>query len=88
MTAGSTSVRYEACRPMRRYSSTPQAATSGPSDIGSRGPMRAARAPERAESTSMMPVTGSRAVPASNGEKPLTTCMLTTSRKNTPPRAA
>ena len=38
-------------------------ATSGPTVIGSRGPIRCASAPERGDSSSMMTVTGSSAVP-------------------------
>ncbi len=43
------------------------AMTSGPTVICSRGPIRAASAPEREESRSMMKVTGSSAVPAATG---------------------
>jgi hypothetical protein len=36
--------------------------------IGQRGPIRWARAPERAENASMIAVTGKLAAPASSGE--------------------
>ena len=39
--------------------------TSGPTVICSRGPIRAASAPDRADSTSMITVTGSSEIPAS-----------------------
>ena len=85
---GSTSEAYDAPGPTRRSSSTPPAQTSGPSVSGSRGPIRAASAPDRALSSSMHTVMGSNAVPAVSGAKPATTCRCTTSRKNTPPSAA
>ena len=49
------------------------AAMIGPMVIGRRGPIRWARAPDRADSTSISPVTGSRAVPPASGLYPATT---------------
>ncbi len=49
---------------MRANSASPAAITRGPMVICSRGPIRAARAPERADSASMITVTGSREMPA------------------------
>ena len=46
----------------------PAPTTTGPTAIWSRGPIRDARAPERAEKASMITVRGSREVPASSGE--------------------
>ena len=54
--------------------------------IWSRGPIRAASAPERDDSSSMTTVTGSVAVPAAIGLKPETTCSWITSRKKTAPK--
>ena len=88
VTAGRTSVVYEAFGPTRTRSSTPPAATRGPTLIGSRGPIRSDSAPARAERTSMIAVTGRSALPARSGENPATTCRSTTRKKNTPPRAA
>ena len=49
-------------------SSIPSAITSGPTVSGIRGPIRWARAPERAENSSIRSVTGSEAAPAAIGE--------------------
>ena len=46
----------------------PTATNSGPTVICSRGPMRAASAPERADNASISPVIGSVAAPASSAE--------------------
>ena len=46
----------------------PAPTTTGPTTIWRRGPIRVARAPERAEKTSMMAVRGRREIPASSGE--------------------
>ena len=62
--------------------------TTGPTDICSRGPIRAASAPEREDSASMMNVTGSSAVPASTGEYPCTTISTVGTRNSSPPSAA
>ncbi len=67
-TPGSTSTTYDALWPMRLISSTPPAHSSGPSVIGSRGPMRPASAPARGDSSSIAAVTGSSAVPPERGE--------------------
>ena len=72
-TAGNTSATYVAVAPIRVIMTTPTAHTSGPSVIGSRGPIRSANWPARAESSSITTVTGSNATPASSGEKPVTT---------------
>jgi hypothetical protein len=48
-------------------SSSPPAASSGPAVISGRGPIRCARAPARAEKSSISTVTGNSAVPASSG---------------------
>jgi len=55
-------------------------------DICSRGPIRAAIAPDRAERDSITSVMGSIAVPAATGEKPETTCSWTTSSRKTAPK--
>ena len=47
--------------------SIPAATSSGPRVSGSRGPIRWASAPDRAESSSMIRVTGSAAAPAAIG---------------------
>src|ERR1700750_474030 len=47
--------------------------TTGPTDICSCGPIRAASAPEREDRASMMNVTGSSAVPAATGGYACTT---------------
>ena len=73
---------------MRCISMTAMAQIRGPTVIGIRGPMRCANCPKRADSSSMITVTGSRAVPAAKGLKPATTCNCTASRKNTPPKPA
>ena len=86
-TPGSTSTSHDAPGPMRRRSSSPAALISGPTVIGSRGPIRCASAPARAENTSMITVTGSSAVPAISGLNPATTCSCSTSRRNTTPSA-
>jgi hypothetical protein len=53
--------------------------------MGQRGPIRWARRPERAESSSMISVIGSIAVPAASGLNPAETCSCsTTSTKWTP----
>ncbi len=49
-------------------STMPAPTTTGPTAICRRGPMRAARAPERAEKASMMAVRGRSELPASSGE--------------------
>ena len=49
--------------------------------------MRVASAPDRAENSSIISVTGSSAVPATTGENPLTTCSWSASRNSTPPKA-
>ena len=66
---------------MRRYSSSPHAATIGPMVMGRRGPIRVASAPARAENSSIRIVTGMVASPASSGVKPETYCSCSTSRK-------
>ena len=75
------------CRPTRSISSRPAAETSGPTVMGSRGPIRPASAPARAENTSMTAVSGSSAVPAASGLKPATVCSCSTSIRNTTPSA-
>ena len=86
-TAGSTSVAYEASAPIRSMSSRPPAATSGPAVICSRGPIRSASAPDRADRASMISVNGSSEAPAASGLKPATTCSCRTSRNSTAPSA-
>ena len=81
--AGSTSVSHDASGPTRSRSSSPHADTSGPMVIGSRGPMRPASAPTRAENRNMITVSGSSAVPAATGLKPATVCSCSTSTRNT-----
>ena len=71
----------------RSISSSPPPTTSGPTVIGSRGPMRPASAPARAENTSMIAVSGSSAVPAASGLNPATVCSCSTSIRNTTPSA-
>ena len=68
----------------RRGSSkaSPAAHTSGPTLIGSRGPMRSASAPERADSRSMSTVIGVVAAPASSGEYPSDSCSTSPSRNS------
>ena len=53
---------------MRVISRVPAATSSGPTVICSRGPMRAANAPERADRASMSTVMGKVAAPASTAE--------------------
>src|SRR4051795_2332740 len=88
MVPGRMSVRYEASGPIRASERTPRAATSGPTVMGIRGPIRCPSAPPRADRNSMMIVTGSSAAPDAIGENPATTCSATTSTKNTPDSAA
>ena len=84
-TAGRTSTKYDAPAPMRPSRSIPAAASRSPTVIGQRGPIRCARRPDRAESSSMITVIGSIAVPAASGLNPATTCnWRTTSTKFTP----
>src|SRR3954447_20523512 len=66
--AGRMSARYEAPGPTRSISSIPAAHSSGPTVSGMRGPIRSARAPERAENSSIRALVGSRAVPAWRAE--------------------
>ncbi len=66
----------------------PPAITSGPSDIGIRGPMRLASAPPRAASSSMHTVIGSVATPAARAPYPLTVCSCSTRKNSTAPSAA
>ena len=54
--------------PIRRSSTMPAPTTTGPTDICRRGPIRVARAPERAEKASMRAVRGRSELPASSGE--------------------
>jgi hypothetical protein len=56
--------------------------------MGSRGPIRVASRPIRADSSSMTMVTGSNALPAATGVKPDTRCSCTGMRKNAPLSAA
>src|SRR5215467_1336743 len=84
-TAGSTSVRYEVCSPMRVISTIPIETTTSPAVIGIRGPIFWASAPARADSSSIRSVTGTSDAPAAIGEYPATTCSVTTNRKNTTP---
>ena len=65
----------------------PAATTMGPTLICSRGPMRADSAPERADRSSMMTVSGSSEAPAAMGLYPATICSSTGSR-NSPPASA
>jgi hypothetical protein len=62
--------------------------TTGPADICSRGPIRAASAPDRDDKASMMSVTGSSDEPAAIGLYPLTTCSTVGTRNSSPPSAA
>ena len=84
-TAGSTSARYDGCGPMRVISTIPRAATTSPTVIGIRGPIRCASPPARAESKSIKIVAGTSDAPAAIGEYRATTCSVTTNRKNTTP---
>ena len=85
--AGKTSKSQDASGPIRGSSSRPAAAINGPMVIGSRGPIRPASAPARAENASMITVNGSSAVPAATGLKPATVCNCSTSSRNTTPSA-
>ena len=76
--AGNTSVSHDAPGPTRSRSSSPHAATSGPTVIGIRGPIRPARRPTRAENSNMITVSGSSVVPAATGLNPATICSCST----------
>ena len=52
----------------RANSTVPAPTMNGPTVIGSRGPMRCARAPIRAENASISTVIGISAAPASSAE--------------------
>ena len=85
--AGSTCPNQDADASTRSSRSRPAALTSGPTVIGSRGPMRPASAPARAENSSMITVIGSSAAPAAMGANPATVCSCSTSSRNTAPIA-
>ncbi len=53
---------------IRTISRSPRAITAGPTVMGTRGPMRWARAPLRAEKASITNVSGMVAAPAARGE--------------------
>src|SRR6516164_6082873 len=84
-TAGSTTVRYGVCSPMRVISTIPTVRTTSPAVIGIRRPIFCASAPARADSSSNRSVAGTSDTPAAIGEYPATTCSVTTNKKNTTP---
>lgn len=86
--AGSTSRTYGAPGPTRSISSIPAAHSSGPKVSGIRGPIRSPSCAERADSSSIRAVVGSRAAPAPRAEYPDTTWSWSTTRKKKPPKAA
>ena len=61
--------------------------STGPTVICSRGPIRAASAPDRARQRSMITVTGSSEMPASSAVYPDTCCSWMGSRNSAPPSA-
>ena len=67
-TTGSTAPTYDTPASMRVISRAPTATSSGPTVICRRGPIRAAIAPDRAESASIRIVIGKLAAPASIAE--------------------
>ncbi len=85
---GSTAVAHWDPASTRLSTSNPAPASSGPTVSCSRGPIRVASAPERADSDSIRMVTGNSASPASNGEYPSTVWSWSTSRNVVDPSAA
>ena len=65
---GRTAVRYRSPGPTWASQAMPAAVTSGPTVIGSRAPMRWARAPLDEDSSNMSTVIGSSPTPASSAE--------------------
>ena len=59
--------------------------STGPTLICSRGPIRAARAPDRRDRASVIAVTGSSEMPASSAVYPDTCCSWMGSRNSAPP---
>ena len=70
---------------MRVSRASPTPATTGPTLMGTRGPMRCDRRPARDDSTSITRVIGIRAVPAAIGLYPATCCSWIGSRNSAAP---
>ena len=87
MIPGSSAVAYADPRPIGASKATPVPATTGPTVMGRRYPIRDASLPARGESTSIRTVIGVSAAPDASGEYSRTRWSCSTNRNVAPPRA-